>query len=221
MSKNSGLFILKKKLGGKEVTGKEVFEALTKQFKKCIGISIVSNIIIDENNFSRYYNFFLMGGEKPDASSQLNSENIVEYKNNYNSILGNCFRSLISIIDYVDGLNIEDSKKQNYVSFFRSQLSIHEQIMIFYNWLTKGNNINWEYKSDDKEGFFTKYKLIQNICIEEMIECDYIYEKINHLIRKYNDLNVDKNPLFDFQRGIKEFTLSLPSEPGNFLAIAD
>ncbi|RYE12103.1 MAG: hypothetical protein EOP45_23460, partial [Sphingobacteriaceae bacterium] len=46
-----------------------------------------------------------------------------------------------------------DQEKIKYLRILRAQLSNHEQILLFYNWLS-GHGKNWE---NDNQHFFTKY----------------------------------------------------------------
>ncbi len=50
-------------------------------------------------------------------------------------------------------------EKIKYLRVLRAQLSNHEPIMIFYNWLS-GYGRHWE---DDKNRFFTEYCMIHNL----------------------------------------------------------
>lgn len=53
--------------------------------------------------------------------------------NKYDYLLGHYFRTLYSIIKFVDKSNLEDENKKIYTNIVRAQLSEHELGLLFYN----------------------------------------------------------------------------------------
>jgi hypothetical protein len=93
---------------------------------------------------------------------------------------------------------IDNKEKMKYLKILRAQLSNHEQIMLFYNWLS-GYGEAWE---DDKNSFFIDYKMIHNLWSEQLFKDQYIVDKVNNLIDNYNAKYHGKEghkPLFEFQ----------------------
>ena len=75
---------------------------------------------------------------------------------------GHYFRHMFLIVKFVvskpeSSLNYEE--KRNYLRILRASLSTHEQIFLYYNWLS-GFGSQWE---DEKNHFFTDYRMIHNV----------------------------------------------------------
>jgi hypothetical protein len=60
------------------------------------------------------------------------------------------------IVDYPANL-LDETKKYNYLRTIRAQLSSHEQLLLYYNSLSKFGE-SWITK-----GYLTKYRMIKNI----------------------------------------------------------
>ncbi|MBK8945456.1 MAG: putative phage abortive infection protein [Ignavibacteriae bacterium] len=76
------------------------------------------------------------------------------------SNLGNYFRLLYQTVKHIDEMkqeNITELDKYNYVKTLRAQLSNHEQLLLYYNSLSKMGEA-WI-----KNNYIQKYKLIKNI----------------------------------------------------------
>ena len=75
-------------------------------------------------------------------------------------VLSNYIRHLFQLVNYVNEQEdtiIEKEKKLKYISMIRTQLSTHEQLIIYYNSLTILVK-DWEEKDSHKE-----YYLLRNI----------------------------------------------------------
>jgi hypothetical protein len=117
----------------------------------------------------------------------------------FSSSLGHYFRHLFMMVKFVvESKIINDyDAKMRYLKILRAQLSNHEQIMLFYNWLAKGYGESWE---EEKNGnrYFTEYKMIHNLWVGELLKDKFFADEVNGLIEKYNK-NPKATPLFEFQ----------------------
>ena len=111
----------------------------------------------------------------------------------HSSRLGHYFRHLFSIVKMVaESVVIKDyEEKMKYLKILRMQLSNHEQVMLFYNWLSEYGG-NWE---NDKNKYFTKYLMIHNLDHENLFDTQFIKEKISEL--KNNKDPIIKGNLFE------------------------
>jgi len=81
------------------------------------------------------------------------------------SRFGHYYRHLYYIVKYVVGQsqNIMDiGQKKEYLKMLRAQLSNHEQLMLYFNYLS-GYGSNWE---NDQNKFFSDFRMIHNLPIE-------------------------------------------------------
>lgn len=93
----------------------------------------------------------------------MDAENKYVKFNGNQSRLSHYFRHLFQTVKYVDNSKILTSEeKYFYVKTLRAQLSIHEQLILFYNSLSVLGK-DWTKDPD----LITKYKLIKNIPLEE------------------------------------------------------
>jgi hypothetical protein len=77
--------------------------------------------------------------------------------NEYNFLLGHYFRTLYSIIKFVDNSKLSDLDKKFYTNIIRAQLSEHELALLFYNCI---------YLDEAQEKFLPlvkKYKLLKHL----------------------------------------------------------
>jgi hypothetical protein len=80
----------------------------------------------------------------------------------HSSRLGHYYRHLFQLVKYVTEINIykfDRLKKYEYTKIIRSQLSNHEQLLLYYNALSSFGD-EWL-----KKDFFTDYRMIKNIPI--------------------------------------------------------
>ena len=106
----------------------------------------------------------------------------------HSSRLGHYFRQLFLIVKTVvfeDSLKGNDELKLNYLRLLRAQLTNHEQILLFYNWLNHDFGGNWENKQN---AFFSKFKMIHNLWYNLMLQDNYILEKIDWIRKKGDDV---------------------------------
>jgi hypothetical protein len=148
---------------------------------------------IDIDSLSYSWHRIIEGPKEADYSFPIDFR---EYKG-YSSSLGHYFRHLFLMVKFVAYSDaITDYKsKMKYLKILRAQLSNHEQIMLFYNWLGSGYGDTWE---NEENKFFTEYKIIHNLWVGELYQDQHIVDAVNCLIDKYNR-NPKETPLFEFQ----------------------
>jgi hypothetical protein len=95
------------------------------------------------------------------------------------SNLGHYFRHLfLSVKSIVHSDIITDyGEKMKYLKLLRAQLSNHEQILIFYNWLGHHGE-PWE---NDENKFFTEYCMIHNLWYDQILQDNFIQGKVEYL----------------------------------------
>jgi hypothetical protein len=148
---------------------------------------------IDFDTLSHSWNRIVDG---PHEADHLFPIDFREYKG-YSSSLSHYFRHLflmVKFVAYSDAIT-DYNNKMKYLKILRAQLSNHEQIMLFYNWLSVGYGGAWE---NEENKFFTEYKIIHNLWVGELYQHQYIVDAVNALIDKYNR-NPKETPLFEFQ----------------------
>jgi hypothetical protein len=98
------------------------------------------------------------------------------------SRLGHYFRHLYLAVKSVAKSDIitDYEDRMKYLRLLRAQLSNHEQILLFYNWLS-GYGQDWE---NDKHQFFTEYKLIHNLWHDRLLKEEVIQRHVNVLRTK-------------------------------------
>lgn len=115
----------------------------------------------------------------------------------HQSYLAHYFRHLFHTVKFVvsqDEKIISKDKKLNYLRILRAQLSNHEQIILFYNWL--GGDRHGGAWENDTNQFFTKYKMIHNMWYSELYKNSFVKEKLEELVRKHKLLG-RKEKLFE------------------------
>jgi hypothetical protein len=119
----------------------------------------------------------------------------VELKFNYKpfsghaSRLGHYFRHLYLAVKSVVNSEVVKTKeeKMRYLKILRAQLSNHEQIMLFYNWLSTFGG-GWE---NNEHHFFTEYNMIHNLWHDELHPDPFIKSKVDFLREKAKSLGND------------------------------
>ena len=118
--------------------------------------------------------------------------------NGYSSQLAHYYRHLFMTVKFItsqDEAFITYEDKRKYLRILRAQLTNQEQVMLFYNWISKYGS-QWENETNK---FFTDYRMIHNI-YQYLILSDIRINKIfaiNGDYRKEKDRVFD--PLFEFQ----------------------
>lgn len=106
------------------------------------------------------------------------------------SRLGHYFRHLYLVVKSIANsttiTNYEDRIK--YLRLLRAQLSNHEQILLFYNWLSDYGD-TWE---NDSQKFFTEYMMIHNLWWDNLINDDFISQQVNYLRTKPVEFRVGR-----------------------------
>lgn len=98
------------------------------------------------------------------------------------SRLGHYFRHLYLSVKSVASSTIlnEYVDKMKYLAILRAQLSNHEQILLFYNWLS-GYGGKWENKN---HAFLTDYKMLHNLWYDRLLKDAFIEEMVDFLRKK-------------------------------------
>lgn len=112
----------------------------------------------------------------------------------HSEFLGHYYRHLFHTVKFVvfqEETFLTYEEKIKYLRVLRAQLSNHEQIMIFYNWLS-GYGRHWE---DDKNKFFTEYCMIHNLWYSELFKDTFISENVDLLRNK--EVILRKNKMFE------------------------
>lgn len=107
--------------------------------------------------------------------------------------LGHYFRHLFLTVKSVANSTIitDYEDKMRYLRILRAQLSNHEQIMLFYNWLGQHGG-DWE---NDSNAFFTEYCMIHNLWYDNLLDNNFISDRINYLRTK--NVNQRKGSMFE------------------------
>ncbi|WP_188627880.1 putative phage abortive infection protein [Pedobacter quisquiliarum] len=111
--------------------------------------------------------------------------------------LGHYFRHLFLTVKTIANSELIPSyeQKMKFLKILRAQLSNHEQVLLFYNWLGGFGN-NWE---NDKNSFFAEYGMIHNLPHNTLFHDKYITDNINHL--RNTKVNYRKGNMFEIDRG--------------------
>jgi hypothetical protein len=100
--------------------------------------------------------------------------------------LGHYFRHLYLTVKSVANSKIvtDYEERMKYLRILRAQLSNHEQILLFYNWLSQYGE-NWE---NDTHSFFTEYCMIHNLWYDNLFADKFISDNVNLLRNKEVEL---------------------------------
>lgn len=171
----------------------------------------------EQENYSSFYNLLIniKLGHRMNQFNSLTSGGIYIYTNHfsnfktknelnydifegYSSFLGHYYRQLFQTVKFVVTINfLTYEEKRKYLRILRAQLTNHEQVMLFYNWLAKFGE-KWQ-NSENK--FFTDYRMIHNI-YNELIISDFSLIEEFGLITNENYLkeeNRSNDKLFEFE----------------------
>jgi len=98
------------------------------------------------------------------------------------SRLGHYFRHLYLTFKSIANSPIitEYDDRLKYLRLLRAQLSNHEQILLFYNWLSDYGD-TWE---NDEQKFFTEYMMIHNLWWDNLIDDTFISQNVSYLRNK-------------------------------------
>lgn len=100
--------------------------------------------------------------------------------------LGHYFRHLYLTVKSVANSKIvtDYEERMKYLRIMRAQLSNHEQILLFYNWLSEYGD-DWE---NDTHSFFTEYCMIHNLWYDNLFADKFISDNVNFLRNKEVEL---------------------------------
>lgn len=108
--------------------------------------------------------------------------------------LGHYFRHLYLTVKSIvhNDIDFNYDEKMRYLRILRAQLSNHEQIILFYNWLGEYGR-NWENETNP---FFTEYCMIRNLLFDNLFDDKYLFEEVNKLRLKKTKYRTEK--MFEF-----------------------
>lgn len=176
-----------------------------KGFKTCYRIFFSGIDESDKNHpedkeFTKYLRLARAQHEYPSKTTFTNAKRkqYLDLNLNFNykpfsghaSRLGHYFRHLYLAVKSIANSEIitDYNDKMNYLRLLRAQLSNHEQILLFYNWLSDYGN-DWE---NENHHFFTEYCMIHNLWWNNLLEDDYIKSQVNFLRTKTVNLRTGK-----------------------------
>ena len=111
----------------------------------------------------------------------------------HSSRLGHYFRHLYLTVKSVANSDviIDYEGRMKYLRILRAQLSNHEQILLFYNWLSEYGS-DWE---NAKHSFFTEFCMIHNLWYDNLLQDPFLKETIE--ILKNKEVTHRKGSLFE------------------------
>ncbi|UTW62863.1 putative phage abortive infection protein [bacterium SCSIO 12741] len=116
----------------------------------------------------------------------------------HSSQLAHYYRHLYQTVKFVvnqDKELLSYNEKRKYLRILRAQLSNQEQAMLFYNWLSDFGK-QW---NNEKNKFFTDYRMIHNIYQELIMEEVNLKEIFDFDSGYLKEENREIDPLFEFQ----------------------
>lgn len=179
-------------------------------FQKCYklffsGLEEFDKTYPDENIFTELFRKARKQHEEPEldkiTTNQARKEFLpyaklyFNYKpfSGHSSRLGHYFRHLyLTVKSIANSTLVTDyDEKMKYLRILRAQLSNHEQILLFYNWLSEYGS-DWENK---KHSFFTEYCLIHNLWYDSLFDDPFVSDKVNYLRTK--EVTLRKGKMFE------------------------
>lgn len=179
-------------------------------FQKCYklffsGLEEFDKTYPDENIFTELFRKARKQHEEPEldkiSTNQARKEFLpyaklyFNYKpfSGHSSRLGHYFRHLYLTVKSIANSTIvtDYDEKMKYLRILRAQLSNHEQILLFYNWLSEYGS-DWENK---KHSFFTEYCMIHNLWYDSLFDDPFVSDKVNYLRTK--EVTLRKGKMFE------------------------
>ncbi|WP_173468097.1 putative phage abortive infection protein [Fibrobacter succinogenes] len=160
-----------------------------------------------KNDHVYLYFYFLLWRYKKNFSSFSSKSNMdrlllgSDLCNGHIYDLNHYYRHLYQMVKIIANYNneiVKKDEKRKYLRMLRAQLTGKEQLMLFYNWLA-GYGCDWE---NNKNHFFTEFRMIHNINIDESGFFDEVgYEEIVKMIKKENPnyREYENDYLFEFE----------------------
>jgi hypothetical protein len=195
---------------GESVKGRQAFIAMAQDYRELISLAELFDTLTP-TEFEAAYSIFFWGYDE-DELKKLSSvseafisgdgvigDNVslpyIKNHRGYGAALAHYYRHLFMMVKFVVNSNIVTvyKEKMRYLKILRAQLSNHEQIMLFYNWLSK-YGASWE---DNENQYFTEYVMIHNLWRKELLQSKFILTKVEELENK--PVMLRKKPLFEYQ----------------------
>jgi hypothetical protein len=195
---------------GQKVEGRTAFESMVSDFNMLLSYAVFGNIPMSSDEYNVAYTIFFFGYSEEQverlstpAQNFIKGENVTgniplpDFKvhKGYSSFLGHYYRHLFMMVKFVVGSDMitEYNDKMKYLKMLRAQLSNHEQIMLFYNWIS-GYGEDWE---NEDNRYFTEYRMIHNLWQDELYQNKYLLDKVKELENK--PVLLRTRPLFEYQ----------------------
>lgn len=110
----------------------------------------------------------------------------------YISRISHYYRHLYQTVKFVDGQeSLTEDEKYGYIKILRAQLSDHEQIMLYYNVVSRFGQKWVETNGEETLGLLIKYKMIHNV-IPKLVELGispYEHNEIGSQIKLWEKKN--------------------------------
>ncbi|WP_207516110.1 putative phage abortive infection protein [Longitalea luteola] len=192
---------------GISVSGRKAFIVMAQDYRALLSRAVLFESALTPADFEIAYGIFFWGYDEDEFQSlssksggrvvggNVASLSFIKEHQGYGSTLGHYFRHLFMMVKFVVNSSIvpEYKEKIKYLKILRAQLSNHEQIMLFYNWLSR-YGAAWE---NNENQFFTEYVMIHNLWREELLQNELILKKVQELEKK--PVRLRKKPLFEYQ----------------------
>lgn len=179
-------------------------------FQKCYklffsGLEEFDKTYPDENIFTELFRKARKQHEEPElnkiTTNQARKEFLpyaklyFNYKpfSGHSSRLGHYIRHLYLTVKSIANSTIvtDYDEKMKYLRILRAQLSNHEQILLFYNWLSEYGS-DWE---NMEHSFFTEYCMIHNLWYDSLFDDPFVSDKVNYLRTK--EVTLRKGKMFE------------------------
>lgn len=195
---------------GQKVEGRTAFESMVSDFNLLLSYAVFGSIPMSPDEYNAAYAIFFFGYSEEhvkrfsttaqnfikneNVTSNVKSPDFMAHKG-YSSFLGHYYRHLFMMVKFVvkSDMITEYNDKMKYLKMLRAQLSNHEQIMLFYNWMS-GYGEDWE---NEDNRYFTEYRMIHNLWQDELYQNVYILVKVKELENK--PVSLRTSPLFEYQ----------------------
>lgn len=163
----------------------------------------------ENNGIKKYYKYYQTGNKRNNNLKDYTLWLSFNFKpfTGHQSILAHYYRHLFQTVKFVvkqDEDLISYEQKRDYLRILRSMLSNHEQILLYYNWLS-GFGSKWEQKNIDlrksKYGnfFFTDYRMVHNLH-NDMLLNEFKIKEIfneNYFNFRFEHNRKDEDSLFE------------------------
>lgn len=201
---------IKRVATNEEVERRRAFESMVEDFNLLLSYAVFGDMPIERVEYDVAYHVFFWGYSEEQidklsapAAAFIRGDGVrsnaplPDFRSHtgYSSFLGHYFRHLFMMVKFVvESDNVKGyEEKMKYLKMLRAQLSNHEQIMLFYNWIS-GYGEAWE---NDENQYFTEYRMIHNLWKDELYQNQFILDAVTELENK--PVKLRTKPLFEYQ----------------------